>query len=207
MNVLKRLRVLHQQYLLCIHSYHWHKTFFHMCNNFWNNSSHKVFKTWISSKYFSSEVNCFCLLGGGWWPPSQFLAANKLFSSFLFSVISNVLLIPGFSTCDCLLPLSLSLLAFFNASTLFFEVFLLLETFEAEVNGMVSFKFNFLVLNLSLFCLCCIFNKCIFIVAYSNFLLLASKRPFSRFIACSFSSIILNSLWISISKQSFNFAA
>ena len=47
--------------------------------------------------------------------------------------------------------LSFSLQAFFNASTLCFEVLLLLEILAAEVDGIVFVKFNFLILNFSLF--------------------------------------------------------
>lgn len=43
------------------------------------------------------------------------------------------------------------------------KFFLLLETFEAEVNGVVSFKFNFLVLNLSLFCLYVVYLTNVFL--------------------------------------------
>ena len=44
--------------------------------------------------------------------------------------------------------------AFFNtSSTLCFEVLIFLETLGVEANGIVFVKFNFLVLNFSLFCL------------------------------------------------------
>ena len=59
-----------------------------------------------------------------------------------------------------LLLLTFLLQAFFNAPTLCFEVLLFLEILfleilflRVEINGIVFVKFNFLVLNFSLFCL------------------------------------------------------
>ena len=100
-------------------------------------------------------------------------------------------MIQGFSTCDCLLSLTFSLRAFSKASILYFEFFIFLETLGVEVNGIVFVKFNFLVLNFSFFMFICVVYfknvfssyKCIFIVANSNFLPLAFKRPFFTF-AC-----------------------
>ena len=131
-----------------------------------------MLKTWISSKCFVRWNKVFLFAEGGWWSPSQLLVVNK--------ASINILMISGFSTFDCLLSLTFSLRAFFNASTLCFQFFIFLETL-----GVVEFFFVLLI------CVVYFNNvfssyKCIFIVANSNFLPLAFKRPFFTFVCLLF---------------------
>ena len=95
---------------------------------------------------------------------------------------------------------------FVNASKLFFEVFR--NFFVVKVNGIVFSKFNFMVLNLSFFCLCELYTlrtcfqitNIFFIISYSNVLPLAFKIPFfSLAYLLFFQHYFKNSLWISTS--------
>ena len=78
--VLKCLLTLHLQYLLCIHSNHWNKTFFHIPRQLLKQHfPTKCSKLELVANVFSGEINCFCLLRVGWWSPSQLLVVNKVF--------------------------------------------------------------------------------------------------------------------------------
>ena len=178
MKVLKCSLALHQQNLLYIHSNHWNKAFFpQSATTFETTLPTKCSKFGLVTNVLSGEINCF-LLRGSWWSPPQLLVVNKVFSLSLSSLISNVLLTSGFSTCDCLLLVTFLLQAFFNASTLCFEVSLFLEIlflemlfWRLEENGIVFVEFFFVLF------ICVIYfknlfssYKYIYIIANSNFL-------------------------------------